>query len=71
MIKGFALSITIAIFLTSFIFSISSLTGNLKPNLITGAVVGTNTFASYSIVAMILSFVIGLCILVISRKISY
>ena len=64
MIKGALLGITAAIFLTSLIFVLSSTTGILKPNIITGTTIYPMELASYSAVTLVISAIIGVALVV-------
>ncbi|MFA5060902.1 MAG: hypothetical protein WC494_01130 [Candidatus Pacearchaeota archaeon] len=68
MIIGLLLGVSLAIFMTSGIFVVSGYSGLLRENLITGAVVGGETLASYSWVPLILSFIAILFLISILRK---
>ncbi len=70
MIKGIMLGICIAVFVVSLIFLSTGMTGNLHENLITGAVVGLNLITSFSLITLILSFIIMVFILLTLRKSS-
>jgi hypothetical protein len=68
MIIGLLLGFGLAIFLTSGVFVIVGYSGLLKENLITGAVVGGETLASYSLAPLVLSFIAILFIIVLLKK---
>lgn len=67
-IKGIILGISTAVFLTSLIFIIAGFLGGIKENIITGAVLGSNQLAAYSIIPLVLSFVIGLFVILTMKK---
>lgn len=68
MIIGLLLGLSLAIFMTSGIFVLVGYSGFLKENLITGAVIGGETLASYSWVPLILSFIAILFLISILRR---
>jgi hypothetical protein len=63
MIKPIALGISIATFVVSLIFIIAGFAKGLKPNIITGNVIGSTQLASYSIIALVVSFIVGMLII--------
>jgi len=69
-LKGITLGITAAVFITSLVFTITGFTNTLKQNIITGAAVNAPQLATYSIIPLILSFIIGLLIVqsIVKRK---
>ena len=67
MIKPIALGASIAVFITSLIFIVVGFFGGLKENIITGAVLGSQQFATYAIIPLVLSVIVGL-IVVSMRK---
>jgi hypothetical protein len=68
MIKGILLSITLAVFVVSLIFVISSSTGSLQENIITGNVIGKSSFTNYSIMALICFFILFILIIFWMKK---
>lgn len=67
-IKPIAISLCFSIFIVSFIFLVSGITGNLNINLVTGAAIGSSQLTSYASVSMIISLIMGLLILRSMRK---
>tara|TARA_Y100000310_G_C20634754_1_gene790577 strand:- start:592 stop:798 length:207 start_codon:yes stop_codon:yes gene_type:complete len=63
MIKGIALSTSIAVFVASLIIAIAGFSNILKENLITGAAIGAKQLAAYSLIPLILSFITTLLII--------
>ena len=63
MIKGLLLATTIAVFITSLIFTITGFLNLLQKNIITGAVIGSQQLAVYSVIPLVLSFIIGVGII--------
>ena len=68
MIKPIALGISSAAFLTFTFFIVAGFTNLLKENIITGAVIGTEELAVYSILPLILSFMVGAFIVLSMKK---
>ena len=68
MIIGIFLAISVAIFLASLGLMVTSTAGMLQRNMITGAVVGTSTIASYSLIALVLSLISILFLALIIKK---
>jgi hypothetical protein len=66
--KGIILGACIATFVTSLIFIITGFFKGLKENIITGAVIGPQQLAAYSIIPLVLSFIIGLFIVLTIKK---
>jgi hypothetical protein len=66
--KGIILGVCIATFVTSLTFTIASLFGSVKENLITGSAIGSGQLAIYSIVPLIISFIVGIFILLTITK---
>lgn len=67
-LKGIILGITAAVFITSLIFTIAGLTNTLKENIITGAALGPSQLANYSIIPLVLSFIIAVFIILTIKK---
>jgi hypothetical protein len=59
MLKGVFLGISIACFLVSFIFFITSTAGYLQANVITGSVISPNKLTFYSLIGLAASFITG------------
>ncbi len=57
MIIGILLGISLSFFITSLIFIIMGISGVLKENLVTGAVIGTDFLISYSTIVLTISFI--------------
>jgi hypothetical protein len=69
MLIGFILCISLSIFITSSIITVSGLSGYLHENILTGAVIGTEEMTSYSTIVSIASlFVIFLCVFIMIKK---
>jgi hypothetical protein len=68
MIIGILLGVSLAMFITSFIFVISDYAGALQENLITGAVIGPDKLASYSFIVLILSFILIVFFILLLKK---
>lgn len=68
MIKGILLSITLAIFLSSVILTLSSSQGYLQENIITGNVIGVSALANYALIASFISFVFVVLIVIWIRR---
>tara|TARA_Y100000310_G_C20365396_1_gene660927 strand:+ start:162 stop:371 length:210 start_codon:yes stop_codon:yes gene_type:complete len=66
--KGIILGACIAVFITSLILTITGFTNTLKENIITGAVLGPSQLATYSIIPLVLSFVIGIFIILTIKE---
>ena len=71
MIKGVFLGVCISVFVISFIVIIAYFAGGLAPNPITGAVVGQEQFAIYAVVSLVISFVIGMAVILKFPKIKF
>jgi hypothetical protein len=65
--KGIILGTCIAIFITSLIFTITGFTNTLKENIITGAAINAPQLATYSIIPLVLSIILGLIVLSIKK----
>ncbi len=63
-----ALGVSIATFFVSLVFIISGFAKGLKPNIITGNVIGPSQLASYSIIVLVVSFIVGMIIVMSMRK---
>lgn len=70
MIKGLLLSIFVSIFIISLIFTLSGISGNLHPTLTTGNIIGTSQFTTYSVITLIISFIISFFIVKWIRKVN-
>jgi len=57
MIKGLMLGVSLSVFFASLGLIIIEMTGNLKENLLTGAVIGATGVASYAIIALVISLI--------------
>ena len=57
MIKGILLGIFASLFIVSVFFSITSMSGNLRENVITGAVIEETRFSGYFTVVAFLSLI--------------
>ena len=68
MIKGTLLGISISVFIVSLFLAVTSLTGTLKENIITGAAVGQSAITTYSFVALFLSFIVGFFVIILIFK---
>jgi hypothetical protein len=60
MIIGILLGISLSFFITSLILIFMGLSGVLRENLVTGAVVGTESLISYSSIILVVSFMVTL-----------
>jgi fucose permease len=58
MIIGLLLGISLAVSLTSLIIILTGISGILRENVVTGAVIGTSGVISYAIIALVLSLVV-------------
>jgi len=68
MIVGIFLAISISVFLASAGIIITQLTKTIQPSLVTGAVVGTSTLASYAVITLIVSLVAVFLFVLILKK---
>ena len=65
---GFLLAITASIALASLGIIITGVTGAMRENLITGAVVGTTGAVSYAIITLIISLIATFFLILIIKK---
>jgi hypothetical protein len=70
MIKPLTLAIALATFITSLAFTIAGYTNNLKPNIITGNVIGASQLATYSVIPLAVSAIVITGILISMKKSS-
>ena len=68
MIIGLLLAIAVSVSIASAGIILIELTGNLKENLVTGAVIGTTGIVSYSVIALILALIAAFFLSLILKK---
>jgi len=68
MIIGILLGITAAISITSLLIIITSTSGALKENLVTGAIIGTAQATSYATITLVLALIATLFLILTLRK---
>jgi len=67
---AFLLAITVSISLASLTIIITGITGILRENLVTGAVIGTTGAVSYALITLILSLVATFFLILILKKLK-
>lgn len=68
MIIGLLLGLSLATFITASVFVVAGYSGLMTENLITGAAIGANQLASYSLIPLILSFIAVLFLISLLRR---
>ncbi|HDL02256.1 MAG TPA: hypothetical protein ENH20_00295 [Candidatus Pacearchaeota archaeon] len=71
MIIGIVLGISLAVNIVSLLIIVTSTTGILQENLVTGAVIGAAQASSYATIALIISLIITFALILYLKKPKY